>query len=97
MPAQLFYIESMQHGPADGAIVWWRPDWLGYTTSIREAGKYLHVDAKKIVQGAMGDERAWPVNVIESILSVQPLRVYADQGYRFPQSTALEYQRPGKK
>lgn len=31
---------------------WWRPAWLGYTTSLLEAGRYSFAESAKILQRA---------------------------------------------
>lgn len=44
---ELYYI---QNGYVGNAICWWRIDSKGYTTDIREAGKYTKEEAKQIIQ-----------------------------------------------
>jgi hypothetical protein len=41
-----FLIWSEEHG------AWWRPGRMGYTTSIREAGRYSLDEATEIVENA---------------------------------------------
>ncbi len=41
-PGGLYYI---QNGWVGNAMLWWRPGSMGYTTDIREAGKYSYEDA----------------------------------------------------
>jgi hypothetical protein len=31
---------------------WWRPGWHGYTTRVRDAGRYEYAEARKICDGA---------------------------------------------
>lgn len=46
MSDQKYYIRN--EGYVGNALVWWRPNGRGYTTDIREAGKYTYEKAKSI-------------------------------------------------
>lgn len=37
---------------SEGHRAWWRSNGHGYTSSIREAGRYRQDDAQRIVEGA---------------------------------------------
>lgn len=61
-----YYIQSIEHGPVDFCWVFWGPDNRGYTTDLRRAGIYDEDRAREIVEGARGDEIAWPVDVLDA-------------------------------
>lgn len=72
----MFYIESLEHGPIGNSRVWWRANSRGYTTDLKAAGMYWAADARKIVQGAHGNEIAWPTDVV---IAAASKHVSADQ------------------
>lgn len=54
-----YLIESMEHTHGD-EIYWWKPDRLGYTPFVDQAGRYSHNDAKIICENAgPKNERMW--------------------------------------
>lgn len=55
----MYLIESMEHTHGD-LKVWWKPDSMGYTTDLGEAGRYSREEADRICRKAGEDnERAW--------------------------------------
>lgn len=65
----MFLIESLEHGPIGNSRVWWRPRSCGYTTDLDDAGRYTEEQARRIVEGARGNEVAWPVELVETAAS----------------------------
>lgn len=59
------------------ALVWWRPNHKGYTTDIREAGKYSEEIARSIANNRESDT-AYEVEKIEKMLKYQRLIIHAD-------------------
>jgi hypothetical protein len=54
-----YLIESMEH-TYDKHRSWWRPDRLGYTNDLNEAGRYTEVEAAEICEKAGPEnERMW--------------------------------------
>lgn len=54
-----FLIESMEHTVGNHKA-WWRPERLGYTTDVIEAGRYSYEDAKAICEKAgKENEKIW--------------------------------------
>lgn len=50
-PEERFYIWSKQPEEiGDCEVVWWRPNWRGYTTSLADAGQYSKEEAEEIVR-----------------------------------------------
>ena len=58
-----YYILSLKHSPRDGLCVWWRPDNIGYTTELEEAGRYTleQIDAQRDYYDNNKTTRAVPV------------------------------------
>jgi hypothetical protein len=58
---KLYYI---QNGFVGNAMCWWRPDGKGYTTDIKDAGRYSEEDAKEQARMRFEDI-AWPCDYID--------------------------------
>ena len=59
---ELYYIQNQ--GFVGNAIIWWRVDGRGYTTDIREAGKFTKEEAKEIIKRP--EDTAWPCSYIDN-------------------------------
>jgi hypothetical protein len=59
---KLYYI---QNGYVGNAINWWRPEGKGYTTNIKEAGKFSEAQAKQQANTRV-DDVAWPCDYIDN-------------------------------
>jgi phosphoribosyl-AMP cyclohydrolase len=44
------YLIDLERSVGSGFVCYWRPNRRGYTTEISEAGKYIDVEAIRIVQ-----------------------------------------------
>ena len=60
----MFYIQHTQCYAGD-FILWWRPNGMGYTHMLDEAGVYGQEEADQIV-AMRGQERAWPVDDVNA-------------------------------
>lgn len=48
-------------------LVWYRPNSIGYTESVDEAGRYTEAEAKRVEGQCSGNTLAVPVAVAESL------------------------------
>jgi hypothetical protein len=77
---QLYYI---QNGYVGNAILWWGIDSKGYTTDIRQAGKYTKEVAKSIIKRP--EDIAWSCEYIDRNESAKKIVVdcqYLNPRYR---------------
>ena len=49
MSTEKYLIESIEHTHGD-VVIWWRPNSLGYTDNIDEAGRYTKAEADSICE-----------------------------------------------
>lgn len=65
----LYYIQN--EGYCGNALFWWGMNRSGYTTDIRQAGKYTYAEAKSICQRE--EDHAFPCGYIDNLLEAQKL------------------------
>lgn len=56
----------IQNGFDGNAMVWWREGGRGYTTNLKEAGKYSEEEAQSIIERANRYEIAWSCSYIDN-------------------------------
>lgn len=69
MEEELFYIQNA--GFCGNALFWWGKNSQGYTTDIREAGKYTEQEARIICRRK--EDTAWPCTYIDNLTEAQKL------------------------
>lgn len=77
---ELYYI---QNGWVGNAILWWAKESRGYTTDIRNAGKYTKEEAKKIIQRPQ--DKAWLCRHVDNNKEAQKVAIdgqYLKKRYR---------------
>ncbi len=62
---ELFYIQAENY--VGNSMIWWGPNYEGYTTKIDQAGKYTKVDADQICSNPGRADIAWSVEYINGI------------------------------
>jgi hypothetical protein len=67
---KLYYI---QNGWVGNAILWWAIDSKGYTTDLRNAGKYTHEQAQGIIKRPQ--DIAWECDYVDNCLDAHKLVV----------------------
>ena len=50
--SQLYYIRNLERERSNPLVVWWKPNRMGYTTDLGEAGFYTKEQAEEICKAA---------------------------------------------
>lgn len=60
---ELFYVQDLERSYRNCAS-WWKPNSMGYTQDVREAGKYTRAQVEALDPDCLG----WPTKDIEAIV-----------------------------
>jgi hypothetical protein len=73
---ELYYIRT--RGYIGNGLVWWRPNNAGYTSDLKQAGKYTYDKAFSICQGSHGDSLAYSCSKVDNLPEGLITQLHAD-------------------
>lgn len=73
---KLYYIRT--RGFIGNGLVWWRPNSAGYTSDLKQAGKYTYDKAFSICQGSHGDNLAYSCSKVDNLPEGLITQLHAD-------------------
>jgi hypothetical protein len=73
---ELFYLRT--RGYIGNGLVWWRPNSQGYTSDLKQAGKYAREEALSICKNSHGDTLAYSCAKIDNLPEGLILQLHAD-------------------
>lgn len=73
---EMYYIRT--RGYIGNGLIWWRPNSAGYTSDLRQAGKYTHDKAMSICRSSHGDNLAYKCSTVMNLKEGLILQLHAD-------------------